>query len=177
MIQQQGWRRNSEGEMDRERWLCVILWTPFIYTWNKRLELGYKRLSWWRLKWNWHFQFVPWHVCHGLFTHSSASPSLAILLSTHFFSNLSLSHSLSLFLPSTSLQTSSHINLGPTFSPLPPSHRTPTVKQGNMEQIPLSHIPNTSRETHVQHYTINMHSAHGTGSREGCQQRHQRLIV
>ncbi len=91
MIQQRGWRRNSEGEMDRERWLCVILWTPFIYTWNKRLGLACKRLSWWGLKWNWHFQFVPWHVCLGLFTHSSASPSLAILLSTPSFSSLSLS--------------------------------------------------------------------------------------
>lgn len=89
MIQQQGWRRNSKGEMDRERWLCVILWTLFIYTWNKRLGLGYKRLSWWGLKWNWHFQFVPWHVCLGLFTHSYASPP-AILLSTPSFSSLSL---------------------------------------------------------------------------------------
>lgn len=92
MIRQQGWRRNSEGEMDRERWLCVILRTPFIYTWNKRPALACKRLSWWRLKWNWHFQFVPWHVCLGLFTHSSASPILAILLSTPSFSSLSLSH-------------------------------------------------------------------------------------
>lgn len=29
-------RRNRECEMDREGWLCVILRTPFIYTWNKR---------------------------------------------------------------------------------------------------------------------------------------------
>lgn len=72
-----------------ERWLCVILWTPFIYTWNKRLWLACKRLSWWGLKWNWHFQFVPWHVCLGLFTHSSASPTLAILLSTRSFSSFS----------------------------------------------------------------------------------------
>lgn len=78
--------------MDRERWLCVILWTPFIYTWNKRPGLACKRLSWWGLKWNWHFQFVPWHVCLGLFTHSSTSPSLTILLSTPSFSSLSRSH-------------------------------------------------------------------------------------
>jgi len=81
---QRGWRRNREGEMDRERWWCVILWTPFIYTWNKRPGLACKCLSWWGLKWNWHFQFVPWHVCLGLFTHSSASPSRAILLSDSF---------------------------------------------------------------------------------------------
>lgn len=29
-------RRNRKCEMDREGWLCVILRTPFIYTWNKR---------------------------------------------------------------------------------------------------------------------------------------------
>lgn len=92
MIQQQGWGRNSKGEMDGERWLCVILWTPFIYTWNKRPCPACKRLNRWGLKWNWHFQFVPWHVCLGLFTHSSASPSLAILRSTHSFPFLSPSH-------------------------------------------------------------------------------------
>lgn len=95
MMRKQVGRRNSNGEMDRERWLCVILWTPFIYTWNKRPGLASKRLSWWGLKWNWHFQFVPWHVCLGLFTHSSASPTLTILLSTP-----SLFLSLTLIIPS-----------------------------------------------------------------------------
>lgn len=78
-----GWDSSKgEGEMakrkiDRERLLCVILWTPFIYTWNKRLRLSHKRLSWWAPKWNWHFQFVPWHVwLLLLFSHSSfSSPS------------------------------------------------------------------------------------------------------
>lgn len=89
-------RRNRECEMDRERWLCVILRTPFIYTWNKRPALACKRLSWWGLKWNWHFQFVPWHVCLGLFTYSSASPTLANPPFPLFLS-LSLFHPLSLF--------------------------------------------------------------------------------
>lgn len=86
----EGEGEKARGEMDRERWLCVILWTPFIYTWNRRPGLACKRLSWWGLKWNWHFQFVPWHVCLGLFTHSSASPTHAILLFTPSFSSFSL---------------------------------------------------------------------------------------
>lgn len=146
VMQQKGWKGNSEGKMDRERWLCVILWTPFIYTWNKRPGLGCKRVSWWGLKWNWHFQFVLWHVCLGLFTHSSASPSLAILLSNPPFS---LSLSLSLFLPYTSLQTSSPINLSLTFSHLPQSPpKRSTVKQGNMNQIPYQ-IYQTFPEKHM----------------------------
>lgn len=74
--------------------------------------LAGKRLSWWGLKWNWHFQFVPWHVRLGLFTHSSTSPHSCNppIRPPH------RSLPLSLFLPSTSLQTSSPINLGWTFS-------------------------------------------------------------
>ena len=106
----EGEGEKARGEMDRERWLCVILWTPFIYTWNKRPGLACKRLSWWGLKWNWHFQFVPWHVCLGLFTHSSASPTHAILLSTPSFSSLSLS-----------LSTSPYSFPLPLYKPPPPS--------------------------------------------------------
>lgn len=42
--------RGEEGVGDRERRLCVILWTPFIYTWNKGPRLAGKRLCWWGLK-------------------------------------------------------------------------------------------------------------------------------
>lgn len=174
VMQQKGWKGNSEGKMDRERWLCVILWTPFIYTWNKRPGLGCKRVSWWGLKWNWHFQFVLWHVCLGLFTHSSASPSLAILLSNPPFS---LSLSLSLFLPYTSLQTSSPINLSLTFSHLPQS--PPKGPQSNKEiwtRFLIRYTKHFQKNT-CAHCTINICPAHGTPSREGCRQIHQRLIT
>ncbi len=98
---------------------------------------------------------LPWSFHTFLCLNRSHNPAFHPLLS---------SLSLSLFLPSTSLQTCSPINLSWTFSPLHPSPRTPKVKQGNMEQIPVSHIPNMFRETHV-HCTINMHSAHGTASK------------
>lgn len=58
-----------------------------------------------------------------------------------------LSLSLSLFLSCASLQTPSPINLSLTFSPPPPSPGTPTVNQGNMEQIPLSHMQHVRRNT------------------------------
>lgn len=172
-LQQQGWRRNSEEEMDRERWMCVILWTPFIYTWNKRPGLGYKRLSWWGLKWNWHFQFVPWHVCLGLFTHSSAS--LAILLPTPSFL---LSLALSLFLPSASLQTSSHINLSLTFF-LPYLH--PLERPQSNKEIWSGFLYRVSQTCPGKHmctlYYKYAFSTGGSFQERRAKHMHQRLIT
>lgn len=144
MIRQQGWRKNSEGEMDRERWLCVILRTPFIYTWNKRPVLACKRLSGWGLKWNWHFQFVRWHVCLGLFTHSSASPTLAILLFLSF-SPSHYSFPLPLYKPPPP-----SISVGLSLACLHPPERPQSNKEIWSRFLYLKPIiPNTSRETHV----------------------------
>lgn len=158
MMQQQGWRRNREGEMDREGWLCVILWTPFIYTWNKRPGLACKPLSWWGLKWNWHFQFVPWHVCLGLFTHSSASPSLTnlvfhptplplIIPSLYLFTNLLPHQSQSDFLSTTSIPQNAH-----------------SQTRKYWADSFIAYTKHVHRKT-CAHCTINIHSAHGTVSK------------
>lgn len=166
MIQQQGWGRNSKGEMDRERWLCVILWTPFIYTWNKRPGLARKCLSWWGLKWNWHFQFVPWHVCLGLFTHSSASPALAILLSTPH-------PPLPLIIPSLYLLTNllhhqSQLDfLSLTF--IPQNAQSQTRKYGADSFIAYC--------KHVQRNTCALYCKYAMFPRDRCQQMLQRLIA
>lgn len=175
MVRQHGWRRNGEGETDRERWLCVILRTTFIYTWNKRPALACKRLSWWRLKWNWHFQFVPWHVCLGLFTHSSASPTVAILL---FHPLLFLLFSPSLYsipLPLYKPPPPS-ISVGLSLSPasIPRNAHSQTRKYGADSFI--SYTKHVQRNT-CAHFTINMHSALGQFPGDRCQQIHQRLMA
>lgn len=68
------------------------------------------------------------------------------------------------------LSLSHYSFLLPLYKPPPPSISvglslgTPTVRQENMAQIPLSHIPNTSTKT-CERYTINMHFALGTVSK------------
>lgn len=120
--------------------------------------LACKRLSWWGLKWNWHFQFVPWHVRLGPFTHSSVSPNSC---------NPPIRPPL---FPPIFLSLSHYSSRLPLYKPPPPSisvglsFGTPTVRQENMAQIPLSRIPNTSADT-CERYTINMHFALGTLSK------------
>lgn len=76
----------------------------------------------------------------------------------------------SLFFPPIFLSLSHYSFLLPLYKPPPPSISvglslgTPTVRQENMAQIPLSHKPNTSTET-CERYTINMHFALGTVSK------------
>lgn len=75
-----------------------------------------------------------------------------------------------LFSPPIVLSLSHYSFLLPLYKPPLPSISvglslgTPTVRQENMAQIPLSHIPNTSTET-CERYTINMRFPLGTVSK------------